>query len=64
MSDICHSDVGIQVLLQNLLQNVRVETKPNPRLGEDPVLHPEIKLEYLTQRFLACSEKNMSQFSR
>ena len=64
MSDICHSDVRIQILLQNLFQNVCVETKSNPRLGEDSVLHPEIKLKYLTQRFLACNEKNMNQFSR
>ena len=57
MSNICHLDVRIQVLLQNLFQNVCIEAKPNPWLGEYPVLHPEVELKYLTQRFLACSKK-------
>ena len=57
MSNISHLDVKVQVLLQNLFQDVCVEAKPNPRLGEDLILHPEVELKYLTQRFLPCSGK-------
>ena len=34
MSNIRHLDIRIQVLLQNLFQNVCVEAKPNPWLGD------------------------------
>lgn len=47
MSDICHLDVWVKVLLQNLLKSLCVEAEPDPRLGEDPVLHHEVELEYL-----------------
>ena len=47
MSDICHLDVRIKVLLQNLLEDFRIEAEPNPWFGEDSILHPKIQLEYL-----------------
>ena len=53
MSDICHFDVGVKVLLQDLLESLCVETEPDSRFGKDPVLHHEVELEYLTEGLFA-----------
>ena len=53
VSDICHFDVGVKVLLQDLLESLRVEAEPDFRFGKDPVLHHEVELEYLTKGLLA-----------
>lgn len=49
VSDICHFDVRVEVVLKDLLKSLRVEAKPDPRFGKDSFLHHEVELEDLTE---------------